>query len=68
MAKKVEVSLKGIGKQIEQAEGKLSAASRGLKDAVQKKKVVAKIKALKKVKSELKMICKGSYNIKVPTS
>ncbi len=67
MAKKVEVSLKGIGKQIERAEDKLSAAARGVKDSVQKKKVAAKIKALKKVKSDLKLICK-SYNITVPTS
>ena len=65
MAKKVEISLKEIGRQIEQAEGKLSRAARGVKDAVQKKKVGAKIKALKKVKSKLMLICK-SYNIVVP--
>ena len=65
MAKKVDVSLKGIGKQIEQAERKLSAAGRSVKNLVQKRKVAAKIKALKKVKSDLKLICK-SYNIIVP--
>jgi len=65
MAKRVEISLKEIGRQIEQAEGKLSKAARRVKDSVQKKKVAAKIKALKRVKSELKLICK-SYNIVVP--
>ena len=65
MAKKVDISLKGIGRQIEQAEGKLSTAARRVKDSEQKKKVVAKIKALKKVKSDLKLICR-SYNIVVP--
>ena len=65
MAKKVEISLKGIGRQIEQAERKLSKAGHGVKDSVQKKKVAAKIKALKKVKSDLKLICKG-YNVVVP--
>ena len=65
MAKKVEISLKGIGRQIEQAERKLSKAARGAKDLVQKKKVSAKIRALKKVKSELMLICR-SYNIVVP--
>ena len=65
MGRKVEVSLKGIGKQIEQAERKLSAAGRGVKNSVQKKKVAAKVRALKKVKADLKRICKG-YNIDVP--
>ena len=68
MAKKVEISIGEIGRQIGQAERKLSAAARGIKNTVQKRKVAAKIKALKKVKSELKQICKGSYNITVPTS
>ena len=65
MVKKVEVSLKEIGRQIEQAEGKLFAAARGIKNSVQKRKVAAKVRALKKVKRDLMRICK-SYNIVVP--
>ena len=65
MVKKVEVSLKEIGRQIGQAEGKLSAAARGIRNSVQKRKVAAKVRALKKVKRDLMRICK-SYNIVVP--
>jgi len=66
MAKKVEVSLKGIGEQIERAEGKLSAAARGITSRVEKKRLAVKIRTLKKVKAEVKLLCKG-YNVTVPT-
>lgn len=66
MAKKVEVSLEGIGDQIDRAEKKLSAAARGVKSLVEKKRLAAKIKALKKVKAEVKEICR-TYTIVVPT-
>ena len=65
MVKKVEISIGEIGRQVEQAERKLSAAGRRVKNLVQKKKLAAKIKVLKKVRSDLKRICKG-YNIIVP--
>jgi hypothetical protein len=68
MAKKVQVSLKEIAKQIDRAEAKLSAGSRAVADREVKKQLAVKIKSLKKVKSELRQICKGSYNIKVPTA
>ena len=65
MVRKVEISIGEIGKQIKQAERKLSAAGRGVTNSVQKKRVAAKVRALKKVGSDLKRICKG-YNIDVP--
>ena len=65
MRRKVEISIGEIGKQIEQAARKLSAAGRGVKNSVQKKKVAAKVRALKKANSDLKRICR-SYNIEVP--
>ncbi len=48
MPKKVEVSLKGIGKQIDLAGGQLSAAARKAKSRREKKKLAAKIRKLKK--------------------
>lgn len=68
MAKKVQVSLKEIAKQIDRAEAKLSAGSRAVANRAAKKQLVAKIKSLKKVKSQLLLICRGTYNIKVPTA
>jgi predicted nucleic acid-binding Zn-ribbon protein len=68
MAKKVQVSLREIGKQIERAEAKLSAGSRAVANREVKKELAVKIKSLKKVKKQLRQICRGTYNIKVPTS
>jgi hypothetical protein len=68
MAKKVDISLREIGEQIDRAEGKLSAAARGITSRVEKNRLAAKIKALKKVKAQVKVICRNSYNITVPTS
>lgn len=65
MVRKVEISIGEIGKQIKQAERKLLAAGRGVTNSAQKKRVAAKVRALKKVGADLKRICKG-YNIDVP--
>jgi hypothetical protein len=67
MAKKIKVSLKDIAKQIDRAEAKLSAGSRAVASPLERKRLAAKVKSLKKVKAQLKMICKGAYNITVPT-
>ena len=67
MAKKVEVSLEGIGDQIDRAEKKLSAAVRGVTSQVEKKRLAAKIRALKEVKAQVKVICRPTYTIIVPT-
>jgi hypothetical protein len=68
MPKKVEVSLKGIGKQIDLAERQLSAAGRKVKSRVEKKKVVAKVKKLKRAKAMIKVLCRDTYTIFVPTA
>ena len=67
MAKKVEISISEIGEQIERAERRLSAAARQVPSSVEKKRLAAKIKTLKKVKAQVKMLCK-SYTIVVPTN
>ncbi|HET7108575.1 MAG TPA: hypothetical protein VFI38_17305 [Candidatus Acidoferrum sp.] len=67
MAKKIKVSLKEIGKQIDRVEAKLSAGARAVASPAEKKRLAVKIKSLKKVKKELMLICKGSYNLIVPT-
>jgi hypothetical protein len=66
MAKKVEISISGIGEQIDRANGKLLAAAREVPSAVEKKRLAAKIKTLKRVKAQVKMLCR-SYTIIVPT-
>jgi hypothetical protein len=67
MAKKVEVSLEGIGKQIDRAEKKLSAAARKVKNREEKKRLAAGIRALKKAEALIKVACRGTYSILVPS-
>lgn len=67
MPKKVEVSLKGIGKQIDLAGGQLSAAARKAKSRREKKKLAAKIRKLKKVKALVVGLCRRTYTVIVPT-
>lgn len=66
MAKKVEISIGAIGEEIDRAEGKLSAAARGVPSRVERKRLAVKIRTLKKIKARVKLLCR-SYTIIVPT-
>jgi hypothetical protein len=68
MPKKVKVKLNGIGKEIDLAERQLSAAGRKVKSREEKKKVAAKVKKLKKAKAMIKVLCRKTYTILVPTA
>jgi hypothetical protein len=66
MPKKVTISLHGIVNQIDQAEKKLTAAHKKAVSNVEKKQLEAKIKHLKKIRSEVIKDCpksKPAYNI-----
>jgi hypothetical protein len=66
MPKKVTISLHGIVKQLDEAEKKLAAAHKKAVTAVEKTQLAAKIKNLKKIRSEVIKNCpkgKPAYNI-----
>ncbi|HEV3420915.1 MAG TPA: hypothetical protein VG075_11465 [Candidatus Acidoferrum sp.] len=67
MAKRIDISLKEIGEQIDRADDKLTAAARGIASRVEKKRLAAKIRKLKNIKAQIKVLCRGTYNIIVPT-
>ena len=69
MPKKVEISLSGIVKQIDEATKKLNAAKGKATTASEKKKLAIKIKKLNAIKKEVKANCPGGakgLNIIVP--
>jgi hypothetical protein len=67
MPKKIAVSLHGIVKQIDLASRKLSKAEHKALTSVEKQKLRATIKTLKKVRGEIIERCGGrSYGIAVP--
>jgi len=61
MAKKKEITLKGIDQAISKVVTELHKAQKATKSAG-KKKLALKIKKLKRVKKELKAICRGTFS------
>ena len=70
MPKKVRISLRGIVEQIDQASGKLSRARDKAATRIEKQKLAAKIRNLKRIRAQVKQLCPNGVRgltVVVPT-